>query len=207
MVHNDPNTPGDRLKANLKSPYPDEDSTWEDIIKAFAQEFDDYHTTITTIDEQNKIEEATDAQLDKIGSFLQLKRNTGESDPHYRGRLKVQLRKFLGSGTVDEIKETAAILLDAELEDIQILEDFDTEYARFQIGVWQDDLDDAGVTDSEFRSFIDEVRGAGIRTDEFVRGTFTYRSEQDFIDGTNDPGKGYYDPNDSIENGTYAGLL
>lgn len=204
-------TPRERLGGNLKSPYPDDDGTfWDDLLNTLGGEIRDLETTSAEIRDSTVVEGATGEQLDRLGELVQTKRERGESDDHYRARLKVQLRQFLSGATIDQIKETAAILLDTEVEAIAVEEDFEVEPGRFTVQVWQSDLDAVGVTDTEFRSFLDDVRAAGVRTVEQVRGTFTYRSADQYDSNANDPGKGYRglgDADDSHENGTYAGIL
>lgn len=196
----DHNTPEDRLRANLKTPYPEEDTWWDNILSTLGNELGEIEKSRENVLASKVVGLAEGKQLELLGGLVQLKRNTGESDAHYRGRLKVQLRKFIGGATIDEIKSISAILLQTEKSEIAVQEDFDTEAARFSVGIWQEDLNSVGVTDDEFKEFIDEVRGAGINTISQVRGTFTYRSEQDYIDGVNTSDYGY-------NNGTYAGLL
>jgi len=201
-------TPEERLEENLKSPYPHHDGTnWSSLINTFATEFTALETTRDTVLDSVVVDRATGAQLDRLGEVVQLPRQTNETDPHYRGRLKVQLKKYIGGATIDEIKETAAILLDTNASEIAIEEDFATEAARFTIQISDNALDEAEVTANDFRTFVDEVRGAGIKALAEERGTFTYRSAQDYSNGTNDPTKGYYDSTDGVENGTYSGLL
>lgn len=204
-------SPRKRLGQTLKSPYPDDEGTfWDALLSTIAAEVGELETTNDDVLSSKVIDDATGAQLDKLGELVNTERESGESDDHYRGRLKVQIRRFLSGATLDQIKETAAILLHTDAVGVAIEEDFDVEAGRFIIKVWQNDLDAAGVSDDEFRSFIDQVRGAGVRTVEQVRGTFTYRSEQQALDGTNDPTRGYSgrgENDDSYENGTYAGVL
>ncbi|WP_327054018.1 hypothetical protein [Halomicrococcus gelatinilyticus] len=201
-------TPRERLARNLKSPYPDDDGTfWSDLLATVAAEVEDLEAANEAVLDSKVIDDATGAQLDRLGELVDTKRESGESDDHYRGRLTVQLRRFLSGATTDQITETAAILLDTDTDHITIEEDFAVEPGRFVVRVWQRDLDAAGVSDTEFRSFVDQVRSAGVRTVEQVRGTFVYRSESDYLGDANDPAKGYRDATDGFENGTYAGIL
>ncbi|WP_158058262.1 hypothetical protein [Halorussus halophilus] len=198
----------ERLSRTLKSPYPDDEGTfWHDLLQTIASEVGELgeknHETL----DSKVIDDATGAQLDKLGELVQTTRHSGESDDHYRGRLKVQLRRFLSGATIEQIQETAAILLNVNSDRIAIEEEFDVEPGRFTVKFWQSDLEAAGVTDSEFRSFVDQVRSAGVRSVVQVRGTFIHRTVDDYENGSNDPGKGYYDPDDGVENGTYAGIL
>lgn len=193
-------TPEDRLRSNLKTPYPENSEWWDNLLSTLGRELGELEDAREDVLASKVVDLAEGEQLELLGGLVQLERNTGETDAHYRGRLKVQLRKFLGGATIEEIKEISAILLETDPVDVKVQEDFDTEAARFSIAIWQADLDSVGVTDVEFKEFIDEVRGAGINTISQVRGTFTYRSEQDYIDGVNTSDYGY-------NNGTYAGLL
>ncbi|QLG29981.1 hypothetical protein HUG10_20455 (plasmid) [Halorarum halophilum] len=201
-------TPRDRLGANLKTPYPDDDGTWWDhLLTTIGDEMDDLETVRQVVLDSKFLETATDAQLDRLGELVQLPREKGETNPHYRGRLTVELRAKLSTATVKEIKDTAATILEVESADIGYSEDFSVEAARFILDIDENVLSSAGVSGSEFVTFIDRVRGAGIRAEIRTKGTFTYRSEQEYISGTNNPANGYYDSADGITNGTYAGLV
>lgn len=191
----------ERFESHIKSPFDTEpETTWDRLLNTLSEEFEEIHTARDEAMLASYVDTAVGEQLDKIGSFVQLPRKHDETDSHYRGRLKVQLRVLLGGGSIEDIKETAAILLQTQPREITITEDPDTEPARFDIEFKTEYLRNSTVTVNEFVSFLDEVRAAGVRIFGTVKGGFEYRSVDDFDAGTNDPNKGY-------NNGAYAGLL
>lgn len=190
-----------RFESHIKSPFDTrEGSVWDRLLNTIGEEFEDLHTARDEAMLSSYVDTATGAQLDKIGSFVFLPRRHEETDDHYRGRLKVQLRTLIGGGTIPDIKETSAILLGTQPSEVDIIEDFDNEPARFDINFSDQYLSDSTVEVSDFVSFLDEIRAAGVRIFGSIEGSFEYRSVQDFNDGTNDTAKAYNE-------GAYAGLL
>lgn len=196
-----PQTVRERFSHNIKSPFNEsEGTTWDRLLNTIAEEFEEWHDVRDDVMMAQYVDSAVGQQLDKIGSFVQLPRRHEESDDHYRGRLKVQLRTLISGGTIPDVKETAAVLLQTHSENIEITENFDNEAARFDISINENLLEDSEVDVSDFVSFLDEIRAAGVRIVGELEGSFEHRSEQDFLDDVNDPSKGYGE-------GVYASLL
>lgn len=190
-----------RFESHIKSPFDTSDgSVWDRLLNTIGEEFEDIHAARDDAMMSAYVDTATGEQLDKIGTFVFLPRRHDETDDHYRGRLKVQLRTLIGGGTIADIKETSAILLDTHSSEVDIIEDFDNEPARFDINFSDRYLSESTVEVSDFVSFLDEIRAAGVRIFGTLEGSFEYRSETDFQDGTNNTSKAYNE-------GAYAGLL
>lgn len=137
--------------------------------------------------------------LDYIGGLLLLPRRTTESDSHYRLRLKAYARALTGEGTIDQIRETLALLLDCELSDVTLTEPT-TVPARFDIALDETIIEDAETTVAEVVDLVMRFRAAGVKVTLSVTGSFTHRSVQDIYDNVDLGEKGYNEA-------TYAGRL
>lgn len=191
----------ERLLEALKSTYAaGGDDMWNILIHMIADQVAELEAARDEAATARFVDEAEDGQLERIGRLVDTPPRSDESDEHYRARLKLQLRKFMGGATVEQVREMSAILLNSNKEAFDVSEDFGTEPARFEIALWMSDLDDSNFTQDDFTELLSEVRASGVRVVARARGTFTYRSEQDFKDGVNNPDRGYNE-------GTYAGLI
>lgn len=202
----------DRLETHIKPAFDTDDgSQFDGLLNTLADEFEAFEDELEDVTLAAYVDSAHGRQLDKIGEFLITPRNTGEADDHYRGRLKTQLVALTGGGTVWSMKQTGAALLAVDPGEIEIVEDFDVEPARFELKVEERRFDEANVTPEDFRKFLDTAKAAGVRIVAQSIGGFTYRSEADYLDGTNDPDSGYdgldADGNPRGVGGTYTGLF
>lgn len=190
----------DRLRAHLKPAFDEDGDEWSSYLSAYADEYTDFADARAESLAAQYVETASGGELDRIGEFAHVARETGENDPHYRQRIIVQMQQFLAGGTIPEIRSLCAVLLQTDEENIEITEDFGLEPARFDLTISQSLIDEAGVTASEFVENLWGIRAAGVRPVITTKGSFTYRSYEDYQNGVNDPEKGY-------NNGEYAGRL
>lgn len=197
----------DRAEAVMKSVYPTHEGTdWDKLLNVVLREFEREHKVIADIVSGRYIDDATNAQLDKIGEFWQVERRRQEEDEHYRARIKSQLPRHTSRATIDEILQVTAILLQTDISRIHVEENFDIEPARFDVWVEDISLTDKGITIDDLEELLNDVKPAGVRVVTTAGEQFTYRSVDDWEDGKNDPDKAYggydhhtvpdYDPND-----------
>lgn len=202
-----PSSVYDRFDAHLKPPFKStEDSQWDKFLDVLAQEFEDWIDTRNEMHVARYIDTADGVELDRIGEFVGAERRSGERDAHYRARLKVEFHVRVGSGTIDDVIKTSALLLDTARSNITVSEDFDTEAARFNVEVPAHVIDNSGVTVDEYGQLLENVRAAGVRVRAQTKGTFTYRSESDFRNRINDTDKGYSGLGTNV-GGSYSGLI
>lgn len=189
----------------LTSPYEKETTSNNyKFLKVSADECDEINTTISDIQDAHFIDSATEKSLEYIGVLLQTPRETGETDAHYRARLKVMWYRYISSGTIQQIKNIIMALLSVGGNRIDINEDFTTRYADFDIWVFLQDLTAAGVTADELKEILGQVKAAGVSLYIYKYGTFECRTATD----PNDPTRGYDDVSHSNPSGgTYAGIL
>ena len=205
-VEADPDgTARERLGDNLKRPFDDEEgTTFDAFLSAFAEEFDSLRGARADAMVGRFLDTARERELDKFGEWLEIPRREDEGDEHYRMRIRVRWGGLTGGGTLPEIIEASAALLETDPSGIRTDEPFEIEPARVDIDLDANVLDAAETTPSEY---LDEIRGyhraGGVRingTFRFETGGFTYRSESDFENGVNDESLAY-------NVGRYRGLL
>lgn len=188
----------ERAEAVMKSVYPTDPGTdWDKLLEVILEEFEREHQVIDAILSGRYIDDATGAQLNKIGEFWQVERRDQEGDDLYRARIKAQFPRHTSRATIDEVIEASATLLDTHPQRFDIHENFDIEPARFDIVVEEIALHDAGVSIDDYQQLIQDIKPAGVKAVATIGSQFTYRSHSDFDDGVNDANKGYddYDPN------------
>jgi|Deesub1362B_J571_1020462.scaffolds.fasta_scaffold00525_8 hypothetical protein len=196
----------DRLVKRLSSAYRREQgSNNYKLLSIPAQELDQIEAELQNILNAHHVDYATGKNLDNLGKLFNCKRLTGESDAHYRARLKTQMQRYTSSATINNVKQVVATILGKPTSRVKVTEDFSGgKYAHFDVWVWLQDLNDAGITVQDLKDLISEIKGVGISVETYQQGTFTYRSAAE----TSDPAKGYNDLlNSNPDAGTYAGLL
>jgi hypothetical protein len=203
------NTPRDRFDNWVKSAFPTEDGTvWNDLLNTLAGEFNSQLSVRQNLWLQQYVDTATDAQLERVGEGLfNLPRRGGESDPHYRSRIKLQLPKYTGGATINEILSVSSHILDCDPEQLELVESPDTEPARFDLFINEQTVTRAGVSVDEFTGLLQEVKAAGVRARATIGAQFTYRSEYEFNNNINDADRGYGSADGNVEGAPYADII
>lgn len=149
--------PTDRLKESVTSPYPTHDTEWDALLTAIAKEFEELDAVREDILTSKFVDDATGEQLDKLASIFQLERDSSFTTEEFRQRIKVALRSQLASGTIDEIEETIAVLLDDDIENVTVVETTDLEPATIQL-----DVDESQFDTSILADVADDLVAAGV---------------------------------------------
>lgn len=205
-ISDDPDlaTPRLRFGADLKRPFNDDPGTqFDGFLNIWSTETDDLHTAAEDVLLSAAPDTATGEQLNRLGRRVFVPRRTGEGDNRYRGRIKVELRKRVGGGTIGDVKEVSAALLNSTEDAIGLSEDFSNQKATFTLSIDPRTLENAGVSQSDYLEFIGEIKAAGVRVNAIQRGTFEFRAAGD----VSDPAKGWDGLDYTGEAGDWAGLL
>lgn len=202
-------TPRDRFSDWLKSAFPDDDgTTWDDFLETLADEFNTELSVRQNLWLQQYVDSATDAQLEKIGEGLfRLPRRSGEPDPLYRRRIKLQLPKFTSGATIDDILGLSAHLLGCDPTDIELVEEFDTEPARFDIFINEQIVNSVPISVDQYEDLLQSIKAAGVKANATIGAQFTYRSEYEYTNNINDPSRGYASEDGSVEGAPYADII
>ena len=159
-------SPRERLGKALITPFPD-DELWAAFLDAIASEFDELEIEFDEVDTQKFVRTADGERLDRHGEFFQAARKTNQSDDVYRARLETHLRRFLASGTTDEIIEAIAALLDIDRETVTIVEPED-EPLMIEPRLRADDLGETGIPPDVLEDLLDDISAAGVNADAIL---------------------------------------
>ncbi len=182
----------------------DPDSNNYKLLSVIDSEFQNIEQAINDIKNAHFVDFATGKSLDYIASLFNVRRKQNETDEHFRARIKFAFSKITNMATIDDLKEIIAAALMTTTERVRVRDKYELEPAFFEVWVWLQDLNNAGLTLDEFQELMKAVKPAGTRFQAYQQGTFTHRS----IGETSDPSKGYNDlSNSNPDAGTYAGLL
>ncbi|AIY89880.1 hypothetical protein [Geoglobus acetivorans] len=182
----------------------DPDSNNYKLLKILDSEFSNIELEAENVRNAHFVDYASGKSLDYIGQLFNVRRQQGETDEHFRARIKIAFSKLTEMTTIKDIKEVVASALKTKTSRVRVLDRYDIEPALFEVWVWLQDLNNAGLTIQELKDLLQAIKPAGVRLDTKQFGTFTYRS----INDVSDPTKGYNDLANSNPNaGTYAGLL
>ncbi len=154
-------TPRERLEELLKTPYDVEGDVWQALLIAFAKEYDELEQAAAEVEEQKFVETATGEPLNKIGDLFGLDRRQNETLDAFRVRVKAALRSQITTATVEEVRDIVALLLDADVEDVDVEEPFDRAQAQILLDV-RDELDDVHISGSQFIDVVDSAVAAGV---------------------------------------------
>jgi|Deesub1362A_J573_1020465.scaffolds.fasta_scaffold00761_31 predicted nucleotidyltransferase component of viral defense system len=180
------------------------DSNNYKLLSVIDSEFQNIEQTIGDIENAHFVDFATGKNLDYIGQLFNVSRRQNETDEHYRARIKITFSKLTDIATIKDVKEVVAATLNTETSRIEVRDLYDLEPAYFDIWVFLQDLNNAGLTVEELKDLLQAIKPAGVRLEAKQYGTFTPRSSSDVSDST----KAYNDlANSNPNGGTYAGLL
>lgn len=178
----------DDLLARLTSPYKiDAGSNNRRFMAAFAAGYwEQIQTNIDDIRAQKTLDGMVGGTIDRWASFL-VTRNAGETDSHYKLRIKQKIRRLIGGDTPNEMIEFTAALLGTTPSEIEIIENATVEEpnvyrpAYFTIKFNLDLLTTLGFSTSEYSEIAEligemltTVAAAGFLAEVYVAGGGTY---------------------------------
>ncbi|ADJ14460.1 hypothetical protein [Halalkalicoccus jeotgali] len=118
-------------------------------------------------------------QLDRIGALVLTPRRQDERDDPYRIRIKAEFLKRVSGGTIDEIRQMLAVLLDTDREQIRISEPFDLVPATMVVDFDAPLLDQAPVEREELREYVLGAAAAGVEVELTIEDPFRHRPASD----------------------------
>ena len=157
----DDETPRERLEELLKTPYDVEGDVWQTLLTVFAKEYEELEQASDEAREAKFVETATGEPLNKIADLFGLDRRQDETVDAFRVRVKAALRSQITTATLEEVRDIVALLLDADIEDVDVEEPFDRAQAQILLDV-RDELDDVDISGSQFIDVVDSAVAAGV---------------------------------------------
>lgn len=149
--------------------------------------------------------------LHELGKLVQVTPQANESLERYRTRVIAEFSLSSNKGTIEDVLQTAALILEVRQKDLVYEESVGGENGAILITIPQSAVQGSKLTESEIAKFLDRLIAAGYRIDTAVRGTFEHISVSGYNNNNHDAQKGYdgLDANGDPKNngGTYAGVI
>ncbi len=161
MLDTDESDPRERLEESFTSPYDLDDEVWSALLDVFAAEYEELESALEEVLDQRFVATATGEQLDMIGDLFGMDRRTDESFADFRARVQTGLRRQITSGTIPEIIETLAVLMDVDEDEIQISEP-EGETLTFEARIPATALIDSEVSRELMPKLLDEISAVGV---------------------------------------------
>lgn len=186
------------------------DSTNEKVLDPIGQKLDEIDSLISDVDDANTVQDATSIdQLALLAALVSLEPEEGEPLNEYRTRVLIEYQLNTSQGTLTDLVEAAAEILDVDEESIRWEEPLNV--GEIRLGFPSDGLNNVALTPSEFADALTRLAAASYRIDPFTLGTFTYITPTDYSNDAHDPDLGYdgldTGGNPKGNGGTYAGLI
>jgi len=160
----DDTTPSERIEESIKSPYPEDGDVWGALSEALASEFEEHEAALEDVRAAKFVDEATEAQLEKLADLFELDRRTTETLGEFRARIKVALRTQITSATLPEIREMIAVLLDVPTDSFELREPED-EILILEPRLSADAVGASDVRPNVLDELLGDVSAAGVNAD------------------------------------------
>lgn len=154
-----PDGPSERMRKTLKSPYDEDGDFWTALFNAFSDEFAEYEDALEQVETNKFVDTANPGSLERLATIFDIQRETTESVPEFRARLKTALRSQITSATVSEIQAVTAVILGADRSEINIIEpsEFSPAFIELDLPDVLDELDANRVIE-----IVELVTAAGV---------------------------------------------
>lgn len=182
------------------------------FLSTIAERLDSLKDDIESVDRATTAYDAdTIGQLEQIAQLIDVKPYQNEDREHYRARVLAEFQVVTSEGTVLDLLNATATVLDVDIEKIGYTEEYTTEAGSARLNIPSSKLSQFSLTDGEFAEFASNLIPASYRLDILRKGTFTYISPADYSSNNHDSDKGYdgldVGGNPKDNGGTYAGVL
>jgi hypothetical protein len=170
-----------------------EESNNYSLLRGLFQSVDEVDESLEIIYDGHHVNTASDDDLDEIGKFVGVDRESNESDSRYRTRIKARFRAATIEPTTDNFTEFVAAILATDIDNFTILrEQFRPEVTiSAQENVWESN----DLTAQTLVELLEDGVPAGHAVNVQEQGTFRLK-----VDGeVDDPDQGL--TSDSIETG------
>ena len=147
-------------------------NNWK-LITVIQDEISKIKQAIRKISKAQDIDRAYGEFLDRHGENLQLKRGN-KTDSIYRITLKAKMQRNISKGSINEIIEIIATMLNISVREVKIEENPGNEPASMYIGVPISPLAKFGLSYDRFADIVDGILAGGVTLYSLTQGTYTY---------------------------------
>ncbi|MFC7191843.1 hypothetical protein ACFQL7_20810 [Halocatena marina] len=152
-------------------------------------------------------------QIERLAVMVDVLPFKDEALEHYRARVIAEYQLVTSEGTVSDLLDGLATILETPPKNFEYSEPHDSThgYGSCIVTVPLNSLDKSALSDSEIADIADDLVAVSYNVDIITKGTFTYISTSDYNNSLHDASKAYdgLDTNGDPKNngGTYAGLI
>jgi hypothetical protein len=157
----DDTTSSERIEDSIKSPYPEDGDVWGALSEALASEFEEHEAALKDVRAAKFVDEAAEAQLEKLADLFEFDRWTTETLGEFRARIKIALRTQITSATLPEIREMIAVLLDVDPRSLELREP-EGEILILEPRIPADAVGASNVRPNVLNELLGDVSAAGV---------------------------------------------
>lgn len=163
------------------------------LLRALVTSLDSIDESLEQIYNEHHINSSTGSELDRIGQFVGVTRQSNESDSRYRTRIKARFRAGTIEPTTDNFSEFVATLLETSINNFSLTlpQGQPVINVSAQSSIWEDN----DLTASTLVDLLNNAVPAGHNVNIQEEGTFQLKQDGD----TDDPSTGL--TSDSISTG------
>ena len=151
----------ERLEELLKTPYDTEGKVWQALLTAFVAEYEEIEQALNEALASKFVDTAGLAQLERLAEVYDLERRTGEPAADFRARVKTSLRAQITSGTLEEIVDMVAVLMDISRDEITVSEP-EEETLTFETRIPRESLEGSSISRGLLPDLLNDVSAAGV---------------------------------------------
>lgn len=141
------------------------------------------------------IETADSEHIDKLAQTVGVNRQMGESDAHFRARIKARVAAAITDTSHGDTVNFIGAILNTGADNIRIQTNYTVDAEQITVGLREADINASDFTEAEIRDIIDTLLPAAHTALVTLQGTFRLIADGD----TNDPDRGL--TSDSIQTG------
>jgi hypothetical protein len=184
------------------------------LLSTIAERLESLDSDVQSVNRATSVHHADSlAQLERLADLVGLTPYTDETREHFRARVLAEFQSISSQGTVRNVLDGIATMLDTDITNIRYTEEHTSAGGSARIEVPLQKLDSIAFDKSEFSNVIKELMPASYQINVLIRGTFTYISPAQYNDTSfvHNPDEGYdgldTNGNPKGNGGTYAGIL
>jgi hypothetical protein len=204
---------GEEMAAALPFYVPSgDDSNNFKLLDAIGSALESVDSDVSAVDAANTVQTATTIdQLWELAKLVDLPPESNETVAHYRTRILVWFKLVTAEGTISDIMDAlVALMPDLSIDQITYTRTNENGYVLFEVP--QLAIDSLEVSHSELSRMMNENAAAGFRIaiTYDTNASFTYRTETEYNNTTNDTSLGYDELSGGVptnSGGTYAAMV
>lgn len=156
------------------------------ILATLATENQRIDVVLDELYDDRFLNTATGRELELIGHYVDVRRNTGESDPQLRARIAAEFGAKSSNTTFESFAKICLTVLNANSGDVTLVTPPESGSKTVNVEVDGAVLDESEFTSSEMESMLDRSLSAGASVSILETGTFAFDGDDESLEGFNE---------------------